>query len=419
MKTSLRLSLACALAACAARGGVLYHEDFMNYSDYAPCVTRDAGLKVYVDGVWAPHGELTCAASRPLDALAKDIAAPEGGDFNFEMRFNLLGKDPKIDRKTKEVIEPGEPSWFDIVLRASDGRRETLRIASDSLAGTRVEFIRRGWRDLALKVRGREVEVLYAEDRGHEMAGVAKKTLPFAVAALNVACTPERRFGVTDLRMTTPDVPVRDCPASRHFASFASLAQPLAGAKVAASGETCALGGPKSGVRFTFDGDTNRTVQVGYVGADGKEVVWTGAIAALDAERGDARIVFAHSPLGEQWVRPAKRPFCENSEVGQRGMVPSGYDVLREWNRLPAASRHVFTLVFEKAPDGWLVFLDGSLAATFSSAAKGGGERAAAEAKAFFFRPGAGVRYAALGAADLGTGDPARFRPLDFAANPR
>ena len=419
MKNTLSLAGLCAAFAAASHGEVLFEEDFMNYSDFAPCVTRDDGLKIGVDGVWTPHGELHCKATRPLDALSKPIAAPKDGRFNFEMRFNLEGTDPKIDRNTKAVTEPGVPSWFDLVFIGSDGRRETVRIASDSLAGARKDFIKRGWRYLALKVRVREVEVLYAEDRGHEMESIAKRSLPFQVAAINLGCTPEKRFSVTDLRMSTPDAAIFDYPVMRHFADFRSLSQPLDGAVTAKGGESVALDGARAGVRFTFDGMTNRTVQVGYVGADGKEVVWTGLVKDLDAEHLDARLSFERSPIGEQWVRPAKRPFCENSETGQRGMVPSGFDILREWNRIPPASRHVFTLVFEKLSDGgWDVFLDGSRTVRFSEDAKDAGARGASAAKSFFFRPSAGVKYAVMGDDDLGRPD-GRFRPLDFKAYPR
>ena len=77
MKNTLSLAGLCVAFAAASHGEVLFEEDFMNYSDFAPCVTRDDGLKIGVDGVWTPHGELHCKATRPLDALSKPIAAPK------------------------------------------------------------------------------------------------------------------------------------------------------------------------------------------------------------------------------------------------------------------------------------------------------------------------------------------------------
>ena len=389
---SLVFAALCA-AAQQLSGKVLFEENFLNYSDYAPVVTRDKGLTIGVDGVWKIEGELVCDATRPLDVFASPVAVPDDGRLNVSMRFSLLGK---------------EPSRFALAFIGQDGSRETAEVASEAIAGAAIDPMPGGWHHLGVKVAGRSLEVWYAPDRGKPPACVAKKQLARPPRFFNIACFPGGRFKISDFRATTGEEPLFDFPVRRHFADFRSLSQPLAGALTAKGGESVAIGTDAAqGVRFTFDGNTNRTVSVGFKGRDGKETVWTGTIAALSAGKPDAALEFKRSPLGSQFVRPNMRPFTENSETGARNMVASGYDILREWDSLPPASRHVFTLcAFRRAGGAWELWMDGSLKARLPS-----------DVSALFFRPSAGVKYAV---ADGGAKyDAQRFLPLDFAANPR
>ena len=416
MKIHAFVIAATATAAVASlQAKTVFEENFMNYGDFAPRITRDPGLLIGTDPIWKHIGQLDCNAKNgPADVFVEPIAVPDAG-FNMTAVVQIRGKKAKTEtnKETGEVkiLEPAEASFFDLVFLDKDGKRETLRIASDNFAGTPVEFLDGGRKNFGVKVRGRDVEIWYAPDRGHEFKSVAKASLKRKPAAFNIGCTPGKSFGLNDLRVTTSDEPLMSFPVERHFAAFKSISQPLANATAAKGDESISFDGARrAGVRFSL-GATNRAVKVGYVRKDGSTVEWTGRIGDASGDRRDAYLGFARSPLGSQWVRPNTRPFCENAEGGQRGMVPSGFDVLREWNKIPPASKHVFDLDFTRDADGsWVAWIDGSRAAFF---------KAGDEIESFVFKPGAGVAYAVKDDAKFAAIDRARFEALDFAENPR
>ena len=395
----------------------LFEDNFMQYADYAPRMTPDKGIRCGTDPIWRGAGQVDANVKAPCDLFRENIAVPENG-FNVTCRFKLNAKQPKKEKNKEtgeeKVVEPGEPSFFDLAFYDKGGKRETIRIASDRLASTPVDFLDNGWKSFGIKVRGTGVELWMATDRSHEFKSVAKATLARKPAAFNFGCTPERKFSLSDLFVKTADEPLMSFPVEKHFAAFKSLSQPLANAKTAAGGETVDLGGGnRCGVAFNFGGDASRTAQIGFVRDDGKETVWNCAIGDFQKERKDAYLSFknaANSRLvpPSQWVRPNMRPFCENAEGGQRGMVDSGFDILREWHKLPPASRHTFNIDFTREADGsWTIWVDGSRALNLGDGIK-----------SFFFRPSAGVAYAVKNDAAFAKIDRTRFEPLDFAANP-
>ena len=391
------LAAAVAVVAGATQAKTVFEENFRFYSDFTPGVTRDPGLLIGCDGVWELYAQLDCNATKPLDVFVTPVALPAGNKFNMTFRFQLRG-----DAKNKV------PSFFDLVFTDAKGKRETIRIANDNFGGTPVEFVGGGWKNFGLKSNGKEVELWSAPDRGHEFKCVAKTKLSREAATFNIACTPGKVFTITDIRVTTADEPLMSFPVEKHFADFKSLSQPIANAKTAAGGETISLGGSGcTGVTFIM-GATNRTVQIGYIDKEGQETLWTGCIGDMNAEKRDACIDFGRSPLGYQWVRPNMRPFTENAETGQRGMVPSGYDVLREWNRLPSASQHRFNIEFHpEANGGWTAYIDGSRVARLDNV------------KEFVFKPSAGVKYAVRACEQASKIDRSRFKLLDLSTNPR
>ena len=409
--------LAIAIASIST-AKTLFEDNFMQYADYSPRLTPDKGIRCGTDPIWQQIGQVDARVKAPCDLFRENIAVPDGG-FNVTCRFKLHAKQPKTEKNKEtgevKVLEQGEPSFFDLAFYGKDGKRETVRVASDKIASEKVDFLDNNWKYLGVKVRGANVEFLLATDRGHDFKSVAKATLARPPAAFNFGCTPEKGFALTDLFVKTSNEPLVSFPVEKHFAAFKSLSRPLANAQVAAGGENVALGnGKRVGVAFNLGGNASRTVQFAFTDAQGKEVVWDCAIGDYQAERKDAFLSFknpANSRLAppSQWVRPNMRPFCENAEGGQRGMVPSGFDVLREWNKLPPASRHTFHVDFTLEADGSrTVWIDGSRALSIPVGAKD-----------FAFRPSAGVAYSVRNDAAFANIDRTRFEPLDFAANPR
>ena len=417
MKRPVLTSVAI-LAASLVSAKTLFVENFMQYADYSPRMTPDKGIRCGTDPIWKQSGQVDANVEAPCDLFREKIAVPENG-FNVTCRFKLNAKQPKTEKNKEtgevKVVEKGEASFFDLAFFDKDGKRETVRIASDKIASTPVDFLDNGWKSFGMKVRGTDVEFWMATDRGHDFKSIAKAKLARRPAAFNFGCTPEKKFALSDLFVKTSDEPLMSFPVEKHFASFKSLSQPLANAKTAAGGENVDLGsGTRAGVAFTFGGDTSRTADLGFVRDDGTEVVWHCAIGDYQSERKDAFLSFKNAKNSRlapqsQWVRPNMRPFCENAEGGQRGMVPSGFDVLREWDKLPPASRHTFHIDYTKEADGsWTMWVDGSRALALGDGIK-----------SFFFRPSAGVSYAVKNDAAFAKIDRTRFEPLDFAANPR
>ncbi|MBQ7722106.1 MAG: hypothetical protein IJT64_04280 [Kiritimatiellae bacterium] len=418
LKTATLLAAAL-VATNTLSAKTIFEENFMQYPDYAPRMAPDKGIRCGTDPIWQGMGQVDVNVKAPCDLFRENIAVPEGS-FNATFRFKLNAKQPKTEKNKEtgevKVVEPGDPSFFDLAFFDKDGKRETVRIASDKIAKEPVDFLDNGWKNFGLKVRGTGVELWMATDRGHEFGKVTSATLQRKPAAFNFGCTPEKKFSMTVLFVKTADEPLMSFPVEKHFASFKSLSQPLANAKVAQGGEEIDLGGGRrAGVAFSFGGNASRTAQIGFNKDDGTSVAWDCAIGDYQATgRKDAFLSFRNANGGRlapqsQWVRPNMRPFCENSESGQRGMVDSGFDILREWDKLPPASKHNFNIDFTHEANGsWTMWVDGSRALSLGDGIKN-----------FFFKPGAGVAYTVKGDDAFAKIDRSRFEPLDFAANPR
>ena len=140
---------AIALAAVSAIASfslakTIFEENFMQYADYAPRMTPDKGIRCGTDPIWKIMGQVDANVKAPCDLFKDNIAVPEGS-FNVTCRFKLNAKQPKKE-KNKEtgeetIVEPGEASFFDIAFYDKDGKRETIRVASDKIASTAVDFL--------------------------------------------------------------------------------------------------------------------------------------------------------------------------------------------------------------------------------------------------------------------------------------
>lgn len=396
----LKRAAVAAFGAAALTTGAetVFEENFRFYSDFTPAVTRDEGLQVGCDGVWELYAQLDCNATKPLDAFAKPVALPAGNKFCVTMVFAVRG-----DKKKNE------PSFFDLVFIGKSGKRELVRIASDEIAGAKIPFLDGGWKNFGFRSNGKDVEIYLAVDRGHAFEKVATTRLKEEAAFFNIACTPGKAFSLKSVKVTTADEPLMSFPVEKHFADFRSLTQPIAGGTVAKGCEQVKIPlGKVAGLAFKMNA-TNATAELLF---EGKQGGWKVSVGDFRKDKRDATVNF--SVLGghggiEQWVRPNMRPFTENAETGQRGMVPAGYDVLREWNRTPSASQHVNNLDFVRNTSGAVDFyLDGSRVATIG-----------ADVKALVFKPGAGVTYRVKDCAEEAKIDRAKYFPIDLGVNPR
>ena len=190
----------------------LFVENFMQYPDYAPRMSPDKGIRCGTDPIWQNRGQVDANVKESCDLFRENIAVPADG-FNVTCRFKLNAKQPKTEKNKEtgeiKVVEQGEASFFDLAFFDKDGKRETIRVASDRIASTPVDFLDNGWKSFGVKVRGTDVEFWMATDRGHEFKSVAKAKLSRKPAAFNFGCTPEKKFALSDFFVKTADEPFR------------------------------------------------------------------------------------------------------------------------------------------------------------------------------------------------------------------
>ncbi len=418
------------LGACgAAAAAVTFQENFMNYADRVPGVVVADGISVDNDPIWSVSGGINFRLKESANIYVKPIALPKGKfDFNFKFRlFNSkFPVEAKKDKNGKETAPAVAADWdfFDLVF-AAGGQEHKVRVAADQIAGKALEakLGNWAWQELGIRANGKKLAFHLAADRVFKP--FAEIELPFVPETLNFAASADKHFGLTDMLLSDGDG-LPQHPATKHFASFKSLEQPIANAKTAAEGEKLALApAPKAGVRMIL-GSAQATLTLTW--ADGKKTSYpikvgdykpTIPAKVAGVERGkahelkDATISLAHNLT--QFVRPKMNPFMSSYSV-----EPQLIDVVRDWNTLPAASKHAIDVDLVKAGDNVQIWLDGSYATTVSGpkASVKKGETpplapAFASAEIVF---GAGVQYAPR---TYATSDDARFTVLDFTAYPR
>jgi hypothetical protein len=428
-------TILAALFEGAAFAGIIYQDNFQNYADVIPGVSTNVPTRLSNDPIWARGARLEVLPSTnhiAADVFAESIKLPPGNKFDVHFRFwfqnGVAAKaaKPEKDGKTAEPAVEAVPGAFDLVLRAADGREQRVRIASDKVGGQKIAWLdNRLWASFALKANGAKADVYYSYDRA--LRKIATIDLPLACASLNLGAVPGLHFAITDFVVQTPG-PLPSNPVEKHFAAFKSLAQPIAGAKTAAEGEELSLmPSPRSGVRFSL-GTTNVSASAAL------KVFWDGPSkpGAKDftevfplrvtthrhkmklpigpfakdetIDLPDARIEFGR--LFTQAVRPDLAMYAPSRDI-----EPQGVDIVRDWNRLPPASRHPLDLDFAILPDGAVeVWSDGSLMKTF--------RRDGASVTNVVLGLPRGAKYAVK--QDMRAGvDNDRFTLIDLAANPR
>ena len=425
------MAAGCAWLAAAAYGEIFFQENFQNYN-LAPGVNAEIGPYVDNDPIWALGANLAVnpGEGKSGDVFVAPIRLPADNRFDVHFRFRLLNSKaakaakPAAQDKPGEPAEPADPAFFDLTFRAANGKTQQVRLAADQLAGQTVPFIPNGtWQAFAIKANGKTADLYYAPDR----AFVKLRSIPLEAtfATVNFSATEKKNFAIGDIVVSTPGV-LPSNPVEKHFASFKSLGQPVAGATtVGAAGATVSLvPAPRAGLRFSLGGtnvssmtihwnqpdDKGRSTSVTYPIRTAPHWHETRLPVAGLAKGGKTNLVDAavdFSGFLAQSVRPDLKMYCSSYD-----MEPQGVDIIRDWASLPPASAHPLDLDFVRQADGKIdVYFDGSLLTTLI-------RKDGAVATNIVFRFAPGVKYRVKPDA-LAKTDTDRFTVIDLAANPR
>ena len=409
MNKKSMLSLVGIASAClAADGGVLFEEDFTNYGETAAGLVANEGLRVSNDPIWTCSADLSVRPQTDFNLYEKSVPLAADGRFDLRFDFRFLN------------ASTNNPCAFDLVL--GDGKRTcALSVSATAVAGVaQIPAIPNGvWKGLLVKADGGKGEVYLATDR--KFAKLADVAFGFKPTEFNFAASAGCEFGLTHIKATTPEA-VPEYPAAAHFAAFESLGRPLA------TGASGGLGfdiveGVDVGVSFC-PGGTEGLGAVTVTFEDGTEQTFPLEITTqteslridMLGRKKREKVTLPDCGLKicgvTQFVRPNLQPFRSSYSI-----EPQGIDVMRDWELLPPASKHVYTVDFKRRGGKVQLWIDGSYVKTLESTPKvpKGVTAKPSPAKKVAFAFGPGVRWARRSSAV--TDGP--FTQLDFAANPR
>ena len=357
-----------------------WQENFRNYNDKAPGVNNVAGTRVGNDPIWVNGAEFNVWAQPAEKAqeyvMYKDgIAVPNLKDVTIAFTYRYLNNtnpEPEVpakkDRKgniTKPAVpaKPGVAKCFKVfvnktvVVIGSDYVEINGKKASMPFAWNRI------WCEGAIQVKNGKLTVFCGPDR--KLAKVLEIPFKDAVSSVNFGCRTDNGFSITNIQIEEKGA-LRDNSASKHFADFRSLSQPVQGTKDGAVLTPDATG--YMGVRFqmngkdkpvemvlTWDNGVVETRKIEVTGSgDQSPVGWNGRKRGQGFGLPDAKI--SVGGIGSQSVRPAMRRFRSTYSA-----EPQWFDIIRDWELLPPASKHPLDLEFVVLPDGSAqVYFDGS-----------------------------------------------------------
>ena len=342
------LAVSAGLAAMVSAANVLFEEDFTNYRDHAPGTAVTEELSVSNDPIHRRRGSVGGAVTRDTMLFLKDKALPAGNAFDVLCAFELAETN----------------SSFEAVFAGADGKSLAVPFSGSS-----------GWQRAALKAADGKL-VLWLTEKNRF---AAVKTIPLAseLKSVNFRFKAGGKVSLTGLVIRTPE-PLPDTSAWNQYPAKASVTQPL-GKSLVSDGKPLDLSGRSYSfvpgttgvvgtVSVTWDSGTVQKfpVTVGdqlfgspiasyampQLGLKPKEQ-WRGKDAVIDFG--------ANGALARLFVRPALKNFASYRTVCDKGM-----DIVREWEKLPPASKHVTTVEMRETADAGLAqfWVDGSYAAT-------------------------------------------------------
>ena len=400
MKTALGWMAAALCASATAE--TLFQENFQYYGNDVPGMHKDMGTFIFSEECWQWRTYLD--VTPPKDGLLYAKAIPLAKDGDFLFRYNFHNSMPPDAKKNA----PGKPGAFSLVFTAP-GKSKSVRIAANDVAGFPVAFAdNMQWLELAVKFSGAKASVHYAPRRLYGKLG--EIDLGFVPTAVNFALEKGSAISLVDLVSRTAEpLPDRRCGSAEGiYPSFASLQQPIAGARTASGGEVVDLTPPASGrvvLRFAPGNATNELSKFVF----GKREAPIAVAPSPDKGWHGAALPDAVLKLGSGYTASTffVRPSFDPWRAGRDNYGDDQTDVIRDWDDLPSASAHPFSFAFERTRRGVDFYVDGSYAATLSEA----------DAAKIVFKPAKGVPYAVE--TRLAGVDSARFMPVDLASHPR
>ena len=333
----------CALP-LAATAGILFEEDFSNYNVKAPGVTDAAGVTVYNEAINTQRGWLRATVKEDVEIFTSPKALPKGNAFDVLFKC--------------ELVETN--SAFEVVFRTADGRTLAVPFAGKSER-----------REVALKASAGKLTEwvtqtnLFVKARAFDLPGELK-SVNFRVKAGGKTC-------FSEIVIRTPAA-LPDRSALAQYAALESVTQPLVKPLVSDGAPLGLL-------------DRSYSFVPGATGVVGRlEITWdSGTVQKDPITVGDQRYWSPYPravmpqlglKAGETWigkdavvffgadrlhVRPSLRNFAD-----WRRLAPKGEDVVRDWNLLPPASRHVTTVELRREGDACQLWLDGSYVRTLA-----------------------------------------------------
>ncbi len=381
-KTGLLLTLAGVLAVpSAAAEKFVWKENFRNYNDNAPGITQESGF-VGNDPIWAVAAELNfndrSEQERTSVVYDKDIAIPALKDVTVAFSYKIWNATVPVEEKkeikdkngrvTQKAVAPvaGVPKMFTVKLNKLD-----VGIASDGVVIKGKKYAmpflaNHKWEKAALQIRNGKLTVFTGVDRELKQAAQIPFTEP--LRAVNFAGHSGNAFSITDIVIEEKGQ-LFNSSASRHFADFRSLTQKITGKTVKTdvtlkpgdAGVKLVLNEHKKPVKMTLVWSNGATEESEIVTCDVSEVL----VVPLLGKRKNDRVELADSriqvgKIASQYVRPLLRRYRSSYDA-----VPLYTDIIRDWDKLPAASKHVLDIQFRTAADNSAqLYLDGSFAAS-------------------------------------------------------
>lgn len=320
----------------------LFFEDFTNYGDKAPGVVSE-GTEVGNCCI-AGHSDLVVKTEKDVKLYLEDIALSPDGKSDVEFTYSSSSTN----------------SAMTVVFTSGDGTVGALPMPSNANG----RFI--------IKVDGCNAELFSLSNRVYCSAG--RFNLPKGVEKVNFLAKANEDFKLSQITVRTPEpIPVYD--AADQFATAALKPRGLGPSALTADGEPIDLLGKS--VSF-LPAPTNRLGSI--------DIVWdNGYKQSFPITIGD---VIADSPIKsysipqlglkplEKWyghdgtidfgrlyqlcVRPSLRPYLTYNTLCDKGV-----DIVRDWEKLPPASKHLTTVSVRRDATGALqLWVDGSYAAT-------------------------------------------------------
>ena len=381
---SLRLGAVLACTSCAltafAAEKIYMQENFTNYCDVAPGITQAESVSVGNDPIWRRAAELNinAPADKPgIRIYEKDIAVPalKAMDIFFSFRFmnavDPVPEQPEVKNAkgvvTKAAVsgKPGTAKSFKIVLNGKDA----VTISSDAVtAGSAkgdMTFIRnRKWEEATIRLQNGKLSVYISTDR--KLNKILEVPFADAVNSVNFASIPDNRFSISDIMIS--DVrPLKSYPAAKHFADYRSLSQKLKnGVKTDVTlkpangkcGFQVVLNEVRKPLEMTLVYDNGATTVHPIEAKNGTETLVIPMLGKNKGTRVELADMLIASGFGRLnvYVRPMLRRFRSSYDA-----EPQYIDVIREWDSLPPASKHVLDVDFAVQADNSIeVFMDGS-----------------------------------------------------------